>query len=102
MGTSASDSVLVIGGGVIGLSIAWRAAQRGLRVTLADPAPGSGATHAAAGMLTPIAEAAYAERELFRLGRESPAPLSGVRRRADQHHRPADRISPDRHAAGRL
>ena len=71
MGTSASDSVLVIGGGVIGLSIAWRAAQRGMRVTLADPAPGSGASHAAAGMITPISEAAYAEKELFRLGRES-------------------------------
>jgi glycine oxidase len=63
--------VLVIGGGVIGLSIAWRAAQHGLQVIVADPAPGSGATHAAAGMLTPVAEAAYAEKELFRLGRES-------------------------------
>ena len=56
---------------MIGLSVAWRAAQRGLRVVLADPDPGQGATHAAAGMLTPIAEAAYAERELFALGRES-------------------------------
>ena len=71
MSTSASDGVLVIGGGVIGLSIAWRAAQRGMRVTLADPAPGSGASYAAAGMITPISEAAYAEKELFRLGRES-------------------------------
>jgi glycine oxidase len=63
--------VLVIGGGVIGLGIAWRAARRGLRVVIADPDPGGGATHAAAGMLTPIAEAAYAEREIFRLGQES-------------------------------
>ena len=38
---------------------------------LADPQPGQGATHAAAGMLTPVAEAAYAERELFALGRDS-------------------------------
>ncbi|MGH3275855.1 MAG: FAD-dependent oxidoreductase, partial [Streptosporangiaceae bacterium] len=51
---------LVVGGGVIGLAIAWRAAQQGLRVTVADPAPGGGATHAAAGMLSPVAEAAYA------------------------------------------
>src|ERR1035437_2801285 len=71
MSTSASDSVLVIGGGGVGPSIAWRAAQRGMRVTLADPAPGSGASYAAAWMITPISEAAYAEKELFRLGRES-------------------------------
>ncbi|HEY1621797.1 MAG TPA: glycine oxidase ThiO, partial [Streptosporangiaceae bacterium] len=67
----AAADVLVIGGGIIGLSVAWRAAQRGLAVVLADPAPGQGATHAAAGMLTPVAEAAYAERQLFELGSES-------------------------------
>ncbi len=71
-GTAADRAdVLVIGGGVIGLAVAWRAAQRGLQVIVADPAPGFGATHAAAGMLTPVAEAAYAERELFALGSES-------------------------------
>ena len=63
--------VAIDGGGVIGLSIAWRAAQQGHRVLVADPQPGRGATHAAAGMLTPIAEAAYAEREIFGLGQES-------------------------------
>ena len=68
---SLSADVLVIGGGVIGLSIAWRAAQQGQRVVVADPEPGLGATHAAAGMLTPIAEAAYAEREVFGLGQDS-------------------------------
>ncbi len=67
---SGSD-VLIIGGGVIGLAIAWRAAQRGLRVTVADPEPGRGASHAAAGMLTPVSEAAYAERALFTLGQQS-------------------------------
>lgn len=68
---AAEADVLVIGGGVIGLSIAWRAAQQGLAVVVADPQPGQGATHAAAGMLTPIAEAAYAEREIFALGQDS-------------------------------
>ena len=63
--------VLVIGGGVIGLAIGWRAAQHGLQVVIADPDPGKGATHAAAGMLAPIAEAAYAEREIFALGQDS-------------------------------
>jgi glycine oxidase len=60
--------VVVIGGGVIGLSVAWRAAQRGLAVTVADPDPGKGASYAAAGMITPVSEAAYAERELYQLG----------------------------------
>jgi glycine oxidase len=68
MGTPAGASVVVIGGGVIGLSVAWRAAQRGLAVTVADPDPGKGASYAAAGMITPVSEAAYAERELYRLG----------------------------------
>jgi glycine oxidase len=67
----AESDVLVIGAGVIGLSIAWRSAQQGLSVIVADPQPGQGATHAAAGMLTPIAEAAYAEREIFALGQDS-------------------------------
>jgi glycine oxidase len=53
------------------MSIAWRATQQGMSVVVADPQPGQGATHAAAGMLTPIAEAAYAEREIFRLGQDS-------------------------------
>jgi glycine oxidase len=69
--SAAAPHVVIIGGGVIGLSVAWRSAQQGLRVTVADPDPGQGATHAAAGMLTPIAEAAYAEREIFALGSES-------------------------------
>jgi glycine oxidase len=66
--TNVTADVLIIGGGVIGLAIGWRASQRGLRVVIADPDPGCGASHAAAGMLTPVAEAAYAERELFELG----------------------------------
>jgi glycine oxidase len=64
-------TVIVAGGGVIGMSVAWRAAQRGLDVTVADPAPGLGASHAAAGMLTPVSEAAYAEKELLALGAAS-------------------------------
>jgi glycine oxidase len=70
-GPGPGSDILVIGGGVIGLAVAWRAAQRGLRVTVADPQPGGGASHAAAGMLTPVSEAAYAERALFTLGQLS-------------------------------
>ena len=46
-----NHDVLVAGGGVIGLAIAWRAAARGLSVAIADPAPGTGASNVAAGML---------------------------------------------------
>ena len=57
----------VIGGGVIGLSIAWRCARRGLRVTVYDPEPGSGASTVAAGMLAPVTEAHFGEEPLLRL-----------------------------------
>lgn len=60
--------VVVVGGGVVGLSVAWRAAQRGHAVTVVDPAPGSGASHAAAGMLAPVSEVTYTEEPLLRLG----------------------------------
>ena len=63
--------VLVAGAGVVGLSVAWRAAQRGMTVTVVDDAPGTGASYAAAGMLAPVAEAAYGEAALVELGRAS-------------------------------
>nr|WP_229400571.1 glycine oxidase ThiO [Micromonospora okii] len=56
--------VAVVGGGAVGWAVAWRCAARGLRVTVHDPAPGSGASHVAAGMLAPVAEAYFGEREL--------------------------------------
>jgi glycine oxidase len=59
--------VVVAGAGLIGLSVAWRTAQRGLEVTVVDDAPGSGASYAAAGMLAPVTEAAYGEQALLRL-----------------------------------
>jgi glycine/D-amino acid oxidase-like deaminating enzyme len=49
----------VIGGGVIGLSVAWRAARAGLSVAVVDPDPGSGSSHFAAGMIAPVGEAAF-------------------------------------------
>lgn len=56
--------VAVVGAGPVGLAIAWRCAQRGLRVVVHDPAPGSGASRVAAGMLSPVAEAYFGEHEL--------------------------------------
>lgn len=59
--------VVIVGGGVIGLATAWRAAGRGLRVSLVDPDPGSGASRVAAGMLAPVTEVHYGEERLLAL-----------------------------------
>ena len=58
---------VIVGGGAIGLAIAWRLAEAGLRVTVVDPAPGQGSSWAAAGMLAPVAEAHYGEDALLDL-----------------------------------
>jgi glycine oxidase len=64
-----SFDVAVIGGGVIGLAIAWRAAERGLRVTVLERGePGAGTSRVAAGMIAPISEARHSEQPLLRLG----------------------------------
>jgi glycine oxidase len=64
-------NVVVVGGGVIGLSIAWRASTRGMGVTVVDPAPGSGASAVAAGMLAPVTEVHYGEEALLELNLEA-------------------------------
>ncbi|MFF1828695.1 glycine oxidase ThiO [Paenarthrobacter sp. NPDC058040] len=63
--------VAVIGGGVIGLGIAHEARRRGHSVVLIDPAPATGATYAAAGMLAPVSELHYQEEDLLELMLES-------------------------------
>ncbi len=61
--------VVVVGGGVIGLSVAWRAAQRGATVCVLDRAePGAGTSAIGAGMLAPVSEAIATERDLLGLG----------------------------------
>jgi len=65
---SAPDLV-VVGGGVIGLSVAWRASLRGGTVTVIDRgALGQGTSHVAAGMLAPVSEADAGEPALLAAG----------------------------------
>lgn len=69
---SATYDTIIVGAGAIGLAIGWRASQLGLSVLQLDRSkPGSGASHAAAGMLAPITEAAFGEERLLELNRES-------------------------------
>lgn len=65
---SSSPDVIVVGGGVIGLSIAWRASERGLSVTVVEESPGRGASWAAAGMLAPVTEVHPGEEHVLGLG----------------------------------
>lgn len=63
-----SYDAVIVGGGAIGLSAAWRAAQRGARVAVIERAsPPAGATRVAAGMLAPVGELAFGEPELMRM-----------------------------------
>jgi glycine oxidase len=65
---STSYDAVVIGGGVIGLACAWRAAERGLSVAVLERGePGDGASGVAAGMLAPVTEADFGEEPLLRL-----------------------------------
>jgi len=64
--------LVVVGGGVIGLACAWRAARDGLRVCVLERGEaGRGATHAAAGILAPDLEAEPGAAALAALGRHS-------------------------------
>jgi glycine oxidase len=72
-----SDSevdLAIVGGGVIGLSVAWRAQARGLSVTLLERGEiGRGTSYVAAGMLAPVAEVEFgaAGRAALELGLRS-------------------------------
>ncbi|HWC08585.1 MAG TPA: FAD-dependent oxidoreductase, partial [Solirubrobacterales bacterium] len=63
-----SLDAIFVGGGVVGLSCAWRAAERGARVVVLERAePPAGATNVAAGMLAPVGELTFGEPELLEL-----------------------------------
>jgi glycine oxidase len=67
-----SADVVVIGAGLPGLAVARAAADAGASVVVLDRGrAGEGASHVAAGMLAPVAEADPGERALLALGLES-------------------------------
>ncbi len=59
--------IAIIGGGLAGLVTAWRVGQGGADVTVIDPAPGSGASNVAGGMLAPVSEAWFGEENRLAL-----------------------------------
>jgi glycine oxidase len=66
--------IAVVGGGLLGRSLAWRAARAGARVALYDAAGSKGedsAAWAAAGMIAPTAEAIDADVQIASMGRHS-------------------------------
>lgn len=71
-----THNVVVVGGGVIGLSVAWRLAADH-DVTVVDPAPARGASWVAGGMLAPVTEAWPGEEELLDVGGASLASWPG-------------------------
>lgn len=80
--------VVVVGAGIIGLAAAWELQRRGVSVAVVDPAPGSGASRAAAGMIAPASEAWYQQSAIFSLMTASAARYAqfvrGVEDAADQ------------------
>ena len=66
-----SSRCIVVGGGIIGLTSAYRLARAGHDVIVCDPAIGRGATWAAAGMIAPSAEIAPGEESNYRLQRRA-------------------------------
>jgi glycine oxidase len=73
---SEHHDVAVVGGGVIGLAVAWRAARRGMRTLVLD-AGEAGAWQYAAGMLAPVTEAEFGEDALLALGLRAAAGFPG-------------------------
>ncbi|MCC6864693.1 MAG: glycine oxidase ThiO [Ignavibacteria bacterium] len=65
-------NIAIIGGGIIGLSVGWQLAKKGLKVAIYERSKaGQGASHAAAGMLAPQAEMGFEDIEMFNLCRKS-------------------------------
>jgi glycine oxidase len=69
---SSIGDTIVVGAGVVGLSVAYELLRLGRTVTVLDRGPaGRGATWAAGGMLAPVAEAETEDLEVVAFGKDS-------------------------------
>jgi glycine oxidase len=74
MSSDLRADVLVVGGGIIGLAVAWRARSRGMSVTVLERGEcGQATSRIAAGMLAPVMEVEFGEtgRRVLELGLRS-------------------------------
>lgn len=66
------NRVAVVGGGIIGLSVAWQLARRGRDVTVFDRGKaGRGTSWVAAGMLAPVSEFGFENEDFLQFGQRS-------------------------------
>ena len=66
--------VVIVGGGVIGLSIGWKLSRAGVQTVILDrQAAGREASWDSAGMLAPESEMGFEDEALYQLGRQSMA-----------------------------
>ncbi len=72
-GARPTSDVVVVGGGLIGSSIAWRLAAAGRAVRMVVGEPAAAASRVAAGMLAPITEISFTEQLLLPLNLASAA-----------------------------
>lgn len=71
-GTPNDKPIVIIGGGIIGLSIGWVLARTGTDVTIIDRGPsGKEASWVAGGLLAPHAEVGFEDEDFLRVGVES-------------------------------
>jgi glycine oxidase len=79
--------VAIVGGGIVGLSVAWRVRAQGLSVTLLERDDlGRGTSHVAAGMLAPVSEVEFgaAGRRVLELGLRSAETWPGFARELEE------------------
>ena len=82
----AEAEYVIVGGGVIGLALAYELSRRGRGVLVLErDRPGNGATAAAGGMLAPVSEAGHGPPQLVELGCELPCCLVEMGCRNDRY-----------------